>query len=752
MIISIINTTSRPRQEIQDKIRAVNRQLQEDFRRYWHIDAQLRLEGWTGDTIDPKNPLNMRGDAVIYLWGDDSTTKALGYHDLTHRGVPYGFVFPSLSKRLGEDWSVTLSHEALELAVDPEVNRLVQGPHPDPREGGRIVYHWYELCDAVQADTYSVDGIEVSNFLLPLYFTESEEHRNHNDFLGRGVASFGVRDGGYVGFFDPEKRKHDTYHAPDDKDAPQRLAVKAEYANAKRTGRRGSGVDALNDPRLVSCEAISFEFKEQTDDASSLLENASALIQKHCSGRWQIEACLGDPKEFDAVYTGASPVSFAEAWEIAHGFEAEPDVVYAEPSFTFPVPGETDAADDDTRRRASAWGGRHKRGTERSAWALEQCNIPAAWTLVKDSGKNPGEGVLIGHPDSGFIEHYEMDLDRVRIDFDRDFVEDDQETRTKDGRHGLATASVIMSGECAVGDMILGPATHAEILPLRVTKPGALRPAPVLFCAGMRRLRNAVDYAVRHGCQVISMSLGGLPSKSVRKAIRRSNERGVIVCAAAGNYVRFVVWPAYYPETIAAAGSNVDRGPWAHSSRGPAVDVVAPAESVWRATVSEKGDQVVRRGHGTSYAVALTAGIAAVWRAYHSQELKKRHPSEIPALFRRLLKRTASKKHQLGRGFGAGIVDAKALLDAPLPRGRRVRARSSLVEPGARELVRKLTGLNDIPEALGQELLCAKALLAMISASEPPIARGRTAPLPTVGDGTARLSPKLTEWLASNRR
>ena len=59
MTISVINTTMLPRQEVQDKIRAVNRQLQEDFKRYWHVDVQLRLEGWTGETLDPSRPLKL---------------------------------------------------------------------------------------------------------------------------------------------------------------------------------------------------------------------------------------------------------------------------------------------------------------------------------------------------------------------------------------------------------------------------------------------------------------------------------------------------------------------------------------------------------------------------------------------------------------------------------------------------------------------------------------------------------------------
>ena len=182
-----------------------------------------------------------------------------------------------------------------------------------------------------------------------------------------------------------------------------------------------------------------------------------------------------------------------------------------------------------------------------------------------------------------------MDMGRVRIDIDRDWVERDDETRTcddvTDGLHGLATASVIMSGRSDPQHGVSGPACCAEILPLRVTKPGHPRPAPVLFWSGMRRLRDAVRYAVKSGCEVISMSLGGVPYRSLREAIQEANAHGVIVCAAAGNEVGFVVPPARYDETIAVAGSDINRCRWRGSCRGPQVDVTAPAESVWRATV-----------------------------------------------------------------------------------------------------------------------------------------------------------------------
>jgi hypothetical protein len=238
MIISIVNHSggALPDEELQGAIRAINRQIAEDFEPYWSFGATLRLEGRAGAQPDKQSLADMRGDAVIYLWDKVDVKGALGYHDRNHRGIPYGFVFPALSKQLGENWTVTLSHEALELLGDAQANLLVQGPHPENPD--KTVFHWFEMCDAVQAETYRVDGVDVSNFVLPLYFTPDEQQGGRNDFLGREyrartLASFGVNPGGYIGFFDPEKGDHVTWTPKGDKRAAKRLKLK----RAARAGR-----------------------------------------------------------------------------------------------------------------------------------------------------------------------------------------------------------------------------------------------------------------------------------------------------------------------------------------------------------------------------------------------------------------------------------------------------------------------------------------------------------------------------------
>jgi hypothetical protein len=263
MIISVINHTKDVKdEEIQCALRAINRQLTYDVQPYWSLTATLRLEGKSGSRPSRQTILDMRGDAVIYLWDNEDIEEALGYHETNLRGIPYSFVFTKLAKKLGEPWTITLSHEAIELIGDPECNLLVQGPHPTT---GKNVFHWYELCDAVQAESYTVDGIDVSNFVLPLYFTSAAERGGRNEFLGRKgkdgktLRSFNVNPGGYIGYFNPETGTHDTYERKDDKKAEQRRAIKGRFKKARRGGRYEGKTVATAPPIALEKAAAALE-------------------------------------------------------------------------------------------------------------------------------------------------------------------------------------------------------------------------------------------------------------------------------------------------------------------------------------------------------------------------------------------------------------------------------------------------------------------------------------------------------------
>jgi hypothetical protein len=241
MIISVINHTNGLLNDadVQAAIRAVNRQLAEDFDSNWGMTAVLRLEG-DGNSPGAPEALRFSGEAVLYLWHPVDVPSALGYHGRNHLGVPYGFVFPGVARQMGEPWTASMSHEAMEMVADPEVNLMVMGPHPADRS--RMVFHWYEVCDAVQGETYEIDGVPVSNFLLPLYFTNTEETGSRNDFLrvsynGSTLRSFGVNPGGFVGYYDPLTGDHHKFTAEGDLIALQRMAIKEQLGLARRSER-----------------------------------------------------------------------------------------------------------------------------------------------------------------------------------------------------------------------------------------------------------------------------------------------------------------------------------------------------------------------------------------------------------------------------------------------------------------------------------------------------------------------------------
>ncbi len=197
--IAVINfSTQLDDREVQHAIRAVNRQVVEDFMPIWGAGRLSKLVAPVFDPADIDTLANdpVYADGVIYLVDEGLLQGALGFHDLNARDMPFGFVFildPN-------DWTVTLSHEVLELIVDSTVNLFAPGP--DPRDANNLVLHTYEVCDAVERTTYLIDGIAVSNFLTPSYFTIGDAVGTRNDFLGVGVDSFGLTQNSHIQFFD----------------------------------------------------------------------------------------------------------------------------------------------------------------------------------------------------------------------------------------------------------------------------------------------------------------------------------------------------------------------------------------------------------------------------------------------------------------------------------------------------------------------------------------------------------------------
>jgi hypothetical protein len=128
--------------------------------------------------------------AIVFLDNAD-VPGALAYHELTPDGFPLSKVFVRTTLANGDLVSVSASHELVEMLVDPAINLMSTGPDE------KAVYA-YESADPVEAFTFKVKGIPMSDFVYPSYF---EEFRKPNsvkfDQMNKVKRPFQILAGGY---------------------------------------------------------------------------------------------------------------------------------------------------------------------------------------------------------------------------------------------------------------------------------------------------------------------------------------------------------------------------------------------------------------------------------------------------------------------------------------------------------------------------------------------------------------------------
>ncbi len=128
--------------------------------------------------------------AMVFLDNADQA-GALAYHDLTPDGFPQAKVFVKTTLDNNDLVSVSASHELVEMLVDPAINMMTTGPD-------RTTIYAYESADPVEALSFAVNGIQMSDFVYPSYF---EDFRQPNsvqfDQMNQVTAPFQILSGGY---------------------------------------------------------------------------------------------------------------------------------------------------------------------------------------------------------------------------------------------------------------------------------------------------------------------------------------------------------------------------------------------------------------------------------------------------------------------------------------------------------------------------------------------------------------------------
>lgn len=171
---------------------ALERQVNRDFALAPPLGYGIGCQVRVGSLSRPP----IAGEIVLGLFAEPDQAGALGYHDVTPAGLPLIKVFPLLDAGDHVHWSVTASHEVLEVLGDPELALCAQAP-----DG---TFWARETADAVEADHYEIDGVMVSNFVLPPYFEPpSNLFGVKLDFMGLVERPFEIRPGGYNQYWGP---------------------------------------------------------------------------------------------------------------------------------------------------------------------------------------------------------------------------------------------------------------------------------------------------------------------------------------------------------------------------------------------------------------------------------------------------------------------------------------------------------------------------------------------------------------------
>ncbi len=182
--------------DVQEAVTALQTQVHRDFAPVWGIDADLSFIP-SGNEPPP-------GAWWLVVLDNSDQAGALGYHDLTSQGLPLGKVFAKSDINNGANWTVTASHELLEILADPDINLATFVEQDGQGSMGKGILYAYEVCDACEAEEYSylVDGTAVSDFVYPSWFESFwKPGATQFDRQNQIREPFELLPGGYIGVY-----------------------------------------------------------------------------------------------------------------------------------------------------------------------------------------------------------------------------------------------------------------------------------------------------------------------------------------------------------------------------------------------------------------------------------------------------------------------------------------------------------------------------------------------------------------------
>jgi hypothetical protein len=216
-------------EEVTAVMAALQTQVHRDFAPAWGIGAELNFIAKHAEAPPGSWRLVIEDKSRYPGW--------VCYHTLTDEGLPEVRVAVRDAKQAGWEWTMSASHDLLEMLANPRLNLTIF----DSADGRKGRLYIREICDPVSSArfAYQIDGTTVSNFVYPAWF-ESFRKPGSTQFDHRGHlnAPFEVAPGSYVNLC--EVTGSSGWHpvlAPDDVNVP---ASKTKIKTKKRRTRAAS--------------------------------------------------------------------------------------------------------------------------------------------------------------------------------------------------------------------------------------------------------------------------------------------------------------------------------------------------------------------------------------------------------------------------------------------------------------------------------------------------------------------------------
>jgi serine protease len=325
-------------------------------------------------------------------------------------------------------------------------------------------------------------------------------------------------------------------------------------------------------------------------------------------------------------------------------------------------------------------------GNQWAYWGTHGIDAEEAWKL------SDGSGTVVAVLDTGITRHSDLD-DNVQPGYD--FISSPDVSNDGDGRdsdpsdpgdwqragqcgpgqpardsswHGTHVAGTI-AAVTYNGQGVAGVAHSGWIVPVRVMG----------TCGGFDSdIADAIVWAsggsvtgvpdITYPAEVINLSLGrrGQCSATFQRAINSAVRRGTTLVIAAGNDAMNTAGatPASCDNVITVAATTQAGRRALFSNYGRKVDAAAPGVRILSTTNTGRtrpGNESYGFLSGTSMAAPHVSGVVAIIQSVAGTP---KSPAQVEAL----LKATAvATRARPSRSIGAGIVNAKAALDAAIP-------------------------------------------------------------------------------------